>query len=111
MPAGCADVGALGASAQVLTETEPLQDGIDALHAALADTKAAVATAVTAGSAELQPAVEQVRTAFAAVQAASDGVTAGTLREHAPAIASALRGLEASLAPLSATLTEECPKP
>jgi hypothetical protein len=111
MPAGCADVGALGASAQALTEIDPLQDGLDAPEAALAHTKAAVGTALMAGSAELQPAVKQTHTAFAAVQAASDGVTAETLSEHAPAIASALLGLKASLAPLSATLTQECPKP
>ena len=111
MPAGCSDVGALGASAQALTEIEPLHDGLDSLKAALAHTKTTLGTAQTVASQELQPAVEQIQTAFAAVQTASDGVTAKTLPEQAPAIVSALRGLKASLGPLSAALTQECPKP
>lgn len=111
MPAGCADVGALGASAQALTEIDPLQDGLDSLKAALAETKTSLGTAQTAGSKDLQPTVEQVHTALAAVQTASDGVTAETLPEHAPAIGSALRDLKASLDPLSEALTRECPKP
>lgn len=87
-----------------------MQDGLDSLKAALAHTKTALGTAQAAGSEKLQPAVEQVQTAFAAVQAASDGLTAETLPDRAPAIASALRGLKASLDPLSAALTRECPK-
>jgi hypothetical protein len=109
-PEGCADLAALQASAQTLTGIEPLQDGTDALKAALADTKGALDTVLASVSAELQPVVEQVGTAFDAVQTASDGLTADTLTEQAPGIVAALQGLNTALTALGATLSQECPE-
>ena len=82
--AGCADVAALKSSAQTLSDVEPLQDGLNTLEAAIADTKTSLDTAVDSVTAELQPAVQQVQTQFAAVQAAAEGLTTETLRERAP---------------------------
>lgn len=105
----CADAAELKSSVQTLSEVEPLQDGLNALEAASADTKAALDTAVASVTAELDPAVEQVRTAFTAVQTAMNGLTADNLADKAPAIATALRGLDTALRSLAATLSQECP--
>ena len=107
--AGCADVAALKQSAQTLSDIEPLQDGLNALEAAITDTKASLDTAVDSVTAELQPAVQQVATQFAAVQAAADGLTTDTLREKAPGVVTAVRGLETALTSLAATLSQKCP--
>jgi hypothetical protein len=109
-PDGCADLADLQASAQTLAGIEPLQDGTNALEAALADTKAALDTVLASVSAELQPAVEQVGTAFDAVQTATDGLTADTLTEQAPGIVAALQGLNTALTALAATVSQECPE-
>jgi hypothetical protein len=106
---GCADVAALKSSAQTLSDVEPLQDGLNALEAAITDTKTSLETAVVSVTAELQPAVQQVKTQFAAVQTAADGLTTDNLREKAPGVVTALRGLETALTSLTATLTQECP--
>jgi len=108
---GCTDVAALKSSVQTLTDIEPLQDGLNALEAALADTKAALDTAIASVTAELQPPVEQLETAFTAVQTAADGLTTDNLKEKAPGIVTALRGLETALTSLATTLTQECPEP
>ncbi|WP_322938389.1 hypothetical protein [Nocardioides bizhenqiangii] len=108
--AGCTDVAALKSAVQTLTDIEPLQDGLNALEAALADTNTALDTAVASVSAELQPAVGQLETAFAAVQTAADGLTTDNLKEKAPGIVTALRGLETALTSLTATLSQECPE-
>ena len=83
--AGCADVAALKSSAQTLSDVEPLQDGLNALEAAITDTKTTLDTAVGSVAAELQPAVQQVQTQFAAVQAAANGLTTDNLRGRPPA--------------------------
>jgi hypothetical protein len=108
--AGCTEVAALKSSVQALTDVEPLQDGLNALEASVGDTKAALDAAVASATAELQPAVEQVKTAFAAVQTAVNGVTTDNLTEKAPAIATALRGLDTALGSLGDTLTQKCPQ-
>jgi hypothetical protein len=109
-PVGCADLAALQASAQTLSGIEPVQDGTNALNAALADTHAALETVLASASAELQPVVEQVGTAFDAVQTASAGLTADTLMDQAPGIVAALQGLNTALTALATTLTQECPE-
>ena len=108
--AGCADVAALKSSVQTLTDIEPLQDGLNALEASITDTRAALDTAVASVTGELQPVVEEVETQFAAVQTAVDGVTTDNLKENAPAVATALRGLETALTSLAAAVTKECPE-
>ena len=109
-PDACADVTALKASLQALTSVKPLQDGLTALEGAVADTKTALDAAVASASAELKPAVEQVKTQFAAVQTAAEGVTADNLREKGPAIAVALHGLGTAARSLATTLTQGCPE-
>jgi hypothetical protein len=107
--AGCADVAALESSVQALTDVEPLQDGFTALEAAVADTKTALDAAVASATAELQPAVEDVKTQFAAVQTAASGVTTDNIKQKAPAISAALRSLGTATTALATTLTQECP--
>ena len=69
--AACADAAALRSSLEALTKVEPLQDGLTALNAAMADVKTSLDTAVASASAAITPDVEQVRTAFADLQAAA----------------------------------------
>jgi hypothetical protein len=106
----CTDLAALKASVRTLTDIEPLQDGLNALEAALADSSAALDTAVASVTDELQPPVEQVETAFTAVQTAADGLTADSLKEKAPDIVTALQGLKTALTSLAETLAQECPE-
>ena len=80
------------------------------MEAASADAKAALDTAVASVTAELDPAVEQVKTEFTAVQTSMNGLTADNFADNAPAIATALQGLEGALRSLAATLSEECPE-
>ncbi|MCS5718997.1 hypothetical protein N1027_12715 [Herbiconiux sp. CPCC 205763] len=108
--AACSDAAELKSSVQSLTEVEPLQDGLNALEAASADTKAALDTAIASATAELQPAVEQVKTDFSAVQTAMSGLTTDTLQAKAPEIVTSLRALSTALGSLGATLSEECPE-
>jgi hypothetical protein len=108
--ASCSDVAALKTSVQTLTDVEPLQDGLNELEAAAADTKAALDTAVASVTAALEPAVGQVETAFAAVQTAADGLTTDNLKEKAPGVVTALQGLKTALTSLAATLSQECPE-
>ena len=108
--AACADAAELKSSVQTLAEVEPLQDGLNALEAASSDAKSALDTAVDSATAELQPAVDEVKTEFSSVQTAMDGLTTENLREKAPELATALRGLKTSLSSLAATLSQECPE-
>ena len=106
----CTDLAALKASVRTLTDIEPLQDGLNALEAAVADTRAALDTAVASVTAELQPAVEQLETSFTAVQTAADGLTTDNLKEKAPGVVTALQGLKTALTSLAATLAQDCPE-
>jgi hypothetical protein len=105
----CADAAELKSSVQTLAEVKPLQDGLNALEDAAADTKAALDTSVASATAALQPAVDQVKSEFAAVQTAMDGLSADNLSEKGPAIGTALRGLRTALSSLGTTLSQECP--
>jgi hypothetical protein len=107
--ASCTDVAALQSSVQSLAKVEPLQDGLNALEASLVDVKTALETAATSVAAALKPAVEEVKTAFAAVETATEGVTADNFREHAPAIATALQGLGTAMQSLATSVTKTCP--
>jgi hypothetical protein len=106
---GCADVAALRSSLDALTKIQPLQDGLTALNAAIADVKTKLDAATASAGADLQPAVDQVRTAFAALQTAVSGVATDNLRQSLPAISAALRQLGTSTASLGTTLTQRCP--
>ena len=106
--AACADAAALKASLEALTQVEPLQDGLTALNAAIAEARSSLDTAVASASAAVEPDVEQVRTAFADLQTAASGLTADNLREKAPSIATALRQVATATSALGATLSQRC---
>lgn len=106
---GCADVEALKSSLDALTKINPLQDGLTSLNAAIADVKAKLDVAAASAGADLQPAVEQVKTAFTALQTAMTGVTTDNLRQKLPAISTALQQVGTSTASLATTLMQKCP--
>jgi phage-related protein len=106
---GCADVEALKSSLDALTKINPLQDGLMSLNAAIADVKAKLDVAAASAGADLQPAVEQVKTAFTALQTAMTGVTTDNLRQKLPAISTALQQVGTSTASLATTLMQKCP--
>jgi hypothetical protein len=106
---GCADVAALKSSLDALTQVQPLQDGLTALNAAIADVKTKLDVAAASAGADLKPAVDQVKTAFAALQTAVSGVTTDNLRQKLPAISVALQQLGTSTSSLATTLTQKCP--
>lgn len=106
---GCADVAALKSSLEALTKIQPLQDGLTALNAAIADVKTKLDVAAASAGADLQPAVQEVKTAFTALQTAVSGVTADNLRQRLPAISTALQQLGTATASLATTLTQKCP--
>lgn len=106
---GCADVAALKSSLDSLTKINPLQDGLTSLNAAIADVEVKLDVAAASAGADLQPAVEQVKTAFAALQTAVSGGTTDNFRQELPAISTALQQVGTSTASLATTLTEKCP--
>ena len=77
--AGCADVTALKASLAALTQVKPLQDGVPALQAAIANVKTSLDAAQASASAALQPEVATVKSAFDGVQTSVDGLSADNL--------------------------------
>lgn len=105
----CADVAALRSSLEALTNVRPLQDGVTALTTAIADVKTNLEKAEASASEELQPSVQQVKTAFDDVQTAVSGLTADNLREKAPAIGATLTQLATATKALSTALRESCP--
>jgi hypothetical protein len=72
-------------------KVRPAQDGVAALKTAIANVKTSLDAAVASASPVLQPDVEQVKTAFAALQTAASGLTADNLKQKAPSIASAMK--------------------
>lgn len=107
--AACEDVEALKSSLEALTKVRPAQDGVRALTTAIADVRTNLDKAQASASPALQPSVQQVKTAFAELQAAASGLTADNLREKAPAIASATKEVAAATQALSTKLRESCP--
>jgi hypothetical protein len=106
---GCADVAALKSSLEALTKVSPAQDGVKALATAIANVKARLDAAEASASPVLQPSVQQVKTAFAALQTAASGVTTDNLAQKAPAIAAATKQVATATAALRTTLTQSCP--
>jgi phage-related protein len=100
----------LKSSMQALAEVRPLQDGLEATESAVAAAKASLDKAVASIGAELQPAVQEITTAFDAVQTAVEGLTTDNVRDQAPVIATALRGLGTAVASLTTALSQECPQ-
>lgn len=104
----CADVTALQDSLTALTDVDPLADGTDALNAAIDDVKTNLDAAVDSASAQLQPQVDDVETAFASLQDAVTGLTADNLTAKAPAISAALVELGSATKTLSTSITDNC---
>jgi hypothetical protein len=107
--AGCEDVAALKSSLEALTKVRPAEDGVTALKTAIANVKTNLDKAEASASPVLQPDVEQVKTAFAALQTAASGLTADNFRQKAPSIASAMKQVATATKALSSTLTQSCP--
>ena len=105
----CADAAALKSSLEALTQVKPLQDGLTALNTAIANVKTNLGVAAASASAVLQPAVDQVKTAFAGLQTAASGLTADNLKEKAPSITSAITQIGTATTALATTLTQNCP--
>ena len=99
----------LKASLEALAKVKPAEDGVAALKTAIDNVKSNLEPAVASASAMLKPKVEQIRTSFAALQAAADGLTAENFREKAPAIRAAMTQLRTATADLASALTESCP--
>jgi hypothetical protein len=107
--AGCEDVAALKSSLEALTKVRPAEDGVTALKTAIANVKTNLDKAEASASPVLQPDVEQVKTAFAALQTAASGLTADNFKQKAPSIASAMKQVATATKALSSTLTQSCP--
>jgi phage-related protein len=107
--AACEDVEALKSSLEALIKVRPAQDGVRALTTAIADVKTNLDKAQASASPALQPSVQQVKTAFAELQAAASGLTADNLRQKAPALASAIKEVATATRALSTKLRESCP--
>jgi hypothetical protein len=105
----CADVAALKSSLEALTQVRPAEDGVRALTTAIADVKTNLDKAEASASPVLQPDVQQVKAAFAELQTAASGTTAGNLRQKAPAIAAAMKQVATATEALRSTLTQSCP--
>jgi hypothetical protein len=87
----------------------PGQDGVAALKTAIADVKSSLDTAEASASPILKPSVEQVKTAFAALETAASGLTTDNFKQKAPSIASAMRQVVTATKALSSTLANSCP--
>jgi hypothetical protein len=109
LASACADAAALKSSLEALTKVKPLQDGLTALNTAIANVKTSLDTVAASTSAVLQPAVEQVKTAFAGLQTAASGLTADNLKQKAPSIDSAIMQIGTATTALASTLTQNCP--
>ena len=107
--AACEDVAALKSSLEDLTKVRPAQDGVTTLKTAIANVKTNLDKAQASASPVLQPDVEQVKTAFAALQTAASGLTADNFKQKAPSIASAMKQVATATKALSSTLTQSCP--
>ena len=107
--AACADAAELKSSLEALTQVRPLQDGVTALTTAIDKVKSDLDTAQASAAGALQPSVQQVKTAFAELQAAASGLSANNIKGKAPAIAAALKQLGTATKALSSTIAERCP--
>jgi uncharacterized protein YukE len=102
-------VAELKASLEALAKVKPAEDGVAALKTAIANVKSNLDPAVASASAALQPSVDQVKTAFAALQTAADGLTADNFRQKAPAIRAAMTQLRTATEDLTSALNQSCP--
>ncbi|MET0993743.1 MAG: hypothetical protein ABWY20_06510, partial [Mycobacterium sp.] len=84
------------------------EDGVQGLTGAVADVANDLDAAVSSASSELQPHVDQVKTAFTALQTSVNGLTVDNLRQKAPSIKAALTQVEAASTALASAVTDSC---
>ncbi len=106
---GCDEVNALKDSLTSLTRVDPVRDGTDALESAAADVNADLDAALSAVGADLEPAVDQVKTAFGDLESALNGVSsAGSLGAAATEVGNALSELGTALDGLRSDINQIC---
>ncbi len=106
---GCDEVNALKDSLTSLTEVDPVGEGTDALESAASDVKTDLDAAVSAVGAELQPAVDEVKTSFDDLETALQGVSsAGGLGAAATEVGNALAELGTALTGLTSEISQTC---
>jgi hypothetical protein len=110
MAEGCAELGKLETSLEDLSNVNPLKDGLDALNAAVADSRAQLATAASAVSDALKPSVKKVQAAFQQLQSALQGVTTDNLAQSATEVGTALTAVGSATTDLKQTLDQQCPQ-
>ena len=106
---GCDEVNELEDSLTSLTEVDLVGGGTDALQSAVSDVSTDLDAAVSAVGAELEPAVDEVRTAFGDLESALEGISsADGLGAAATEIGDALAGLGTALTGLTSEISETC---
>ena len=106
---GCDEVNALEDSLTALTQVDPVSDGTDALQSAVTEVRTDLDAAASAVASELQPAVDDVSTAFGDLETALEGVTSEDgLGAAATEVGNALSELGTALTGLSSEITETC---
>jgi hypothetical protein len=106
---GCDEANALRESLTSLTQIEPVNDGLDALESAVADTKTDLEAAASAVSSELRPPVEAVQSALDDLETTLEGISSDSgLAAAATELGSALTELGSTLTDLSAEISERC---
>ena len=84
------------------------KDGVEGLTGAVADVANDLDAAVSSASSELQPHVDQVKTAFTALQTSVSGLTVDNLRQKAPSIRAALAQVGSAADGLASVVTNGC---
>ena len=105
---GCESASALEDSLQALKGVDVRKDGVESLTGAVADVANDLDAAVSSASSELQPHVDQVKTAFTALQTSVSGLTVDNLPQKAPSIKAALSQVEAATTALASAVTDIC---
>ena len=106
---GCDEVNALEDSLTSLTEVDLVSGGTDALQAAVSDVRTDLDAAVSAVGAELEPAVDEVQTAFGDLESAIEGISSAEgLGAAATEIGNALAELGTALTGLTSEISQTC---
>ncbi|MGB7806985.1 MAG: hypothetical protein WBM72_15435 [Actinomycetota bacterium] len=108
-PPGCAEAASLKDSVATLTEISPVDDGLDALKGATADVKTDLDATVSAVSSELQPSVDEVKSAFDDLESTLGGISdTASLGAAATEIGTELTQLGTALTGLSTAIDQDC---
>ena len=108
-PPGCAEAASLKDSVTALTEISPVDDGLDALKCAAADVKTDLDATVSAVSSELQPSVDEVKSAFDDLESTLGGISdAASLGAAATEVGTQLTQLGTALTGLSTAIDQDC---